>query len=62
MLSTELERTRMRLHELADCVTPQQWALIRSCIQDLGTASQKVRHLEEILLPGDQKQWGCQHG
>ena len=63
MLSTEIETARMALSELSDSVTPQQWALIRACIQDLGAAADKVRRFEAILLPPqEQRQGGYQHG
>lgn len=51
MLSAKIDTTRQALSELASEVTPQQWGLIRACVQDLGVISRQVQQIEAVLLP-----------
>lgn len=59
MLSDEIDNTRMALSELSDSVTPQQWGLIRACIQDLGAVAKKMKGIEEILSPNQRQPLGA---
>ena len=62
MLSTQIDTARFALSELAGTVTPQQWSLIRACVQDLGVISRKMQQIEAALLPQQRQRGGLQHG
>ena len=62
MLSAKIDTTRMALSELSSDVTPQQWGLIRACVQDLGVISRKLQQLESVLLPQQRQPEGGGYG